>query len=306
MSGWKPSSFIRELDQGKFSLGPDLVTLVVHIHYIEFVDRLFLALENSETSLFSRIVVTTTSDQVASRVRLLNSEFDFRVEVRVYNNRGRNFGPLLDLVSGEPVKTKYLIHLHSKKSTNRESDLSAEWVRRTWGLLLEQPSLLKRCLWVMESNSKISTISPLVSDFIPPDAFSWLENEEHGSFFKGLFGNKLTPERFAFPAGGMFLARTESLSTLFNLSWSSEVFPEELGQLDGTLQHAVERGIGLIPTMEGWIHVFFDWDSNMFTSDSSFVHSDLDVFVNNSNQVSLKSKFSSFLGKFRRKFGPAN
>jgi lipopolysaccharide biosynthesis protein len=78
-------------------------------------------------------------------------------------------------------------------------------------------------------------------------------------------------KRFAYPAGGMFLARTKSLKPLLELKWTADDFPAELSQMDGTTQHALERLVGLVPSLTGFSHLIFDSQENSFTLDESFV-----------------------------------
>ena len=44
-----------------------------------------------------------------------------------------------------------------------------------------------------------------------------------------------------FPAGDMFWARTGAVEKLFSLNLRSDDFPEEAGQVEGTLMYAIER-----------------------------------------------------------------
>ena len=43
-----------------------------------------------------------------------------------------------------------------------------------------------------------------------------------------------------FPSGNMFIARTNAIRQLLDYPFTSDDFPEELGQLNGTLQHIIE------------------------------------------------------------------
>ena len=57
-----------------------------------------------------------------------------------------------------------------------------------------------------------------------------------------------------FPVGNMFWAKTTAVKPIFNMHLKQEDFPEELGQLDATIAHAIERS---------WVYVA---QSNGFSS----------------------------------------
>ena len=271
---WEPSSWLQESgsDLGKSASGK--ISLLAHIFYIEFVDRLIDALVEDGGVTFTKIIVTTPSTEIQELINERVQTTGLDIIVVLYPNKGRNFGPLLCELRSGLIDTEYFVHIHSKKSPNRVSDVSKDWLERSWSLLLEGSGLLQRAYEILESDSSIATVSPLVNDFIPSYAFSWIGNEDEGSRVAQLVGLSKTPSRFVFPAGGMFLARTMALESLTSVPWDISWFPEELGQLDGTLQHAVERMIGLIPSLEGKSHAFFHEKLDAFTSDESFVVAD--------------------------------
>lgn len=271
---WEPDSWLMESRQDLGESARGKISLIAHVFYIEFVPRLIDALAKGTTKTFAKIIVTTPSKSIQELINDRAQSTGLDISVVLYPNKGRNFGPLLCELGKGVVDTEYFVHIHSKKSPNRDSNVSTDWVQRSWSLLLEDARLLRRAHMILESDSNLATVSPLVQDLIPCDAFSWNKNEVEGLRVAKLVGVSKTPTRFAFPAGGMFMARTKDLKSLTSVPWDINWFPEELGQLDGALQHSIERMIGLIPSLEGKDHAFFHANLDSFTSDESFVVAD--------------------------------
>lgn len=44
-----------------------------------------------------------------------------------------------------------------------------------------------------------------------------------------------------FPAGNMFWGRVAAVKNIFDIDYVEADFPEEAGQTDGTIMHAIER-----------------------------------------------------------------
>jgi lipopolysaccharide biosynthesis protein len=124
----------------------------------------------------------------------------------------------------------------------------------------------------LELNPQIGLISPLLTDYVSPERFSWLGNHSSRQELelRGLpFVSAET--RFDYPAGGMFIARTKAIQQLFSEDWSFSDFPPELGQLDGEIQHAIERYVGYLCRQNEYLSAYFDSKTGRFTVDNSFL-----------------------------------
>lgn len=255
-----------------FSPDFESVGYFVHLFYMDYAQRFVDALD-ADLSIVN-VHVSTPSHQIKAFLESWKKESGREVDIVLAPNRGRNFGPLLVDFRKSILRYEFIVHIHSKKSSHQNRRMANNWADRSWLLLFENKQLLRRSLSLIQSRSDISVMSPLVSDLIPPESFSWLCNEPAGARLAKRLGISSSDSRFAFPAGGMFLARTEVLRALFDLEWKRDDFPEENGQIDGTTQHAVERIIGVLASKHSARQVFFDFKSSRFTDDSSFLISD--------------------------------
>jgi lipopolysaccharide biosynthesis protein len=55
----------------------------------------------------------------------------------------------------------------------------------------------------------------------------------------------------------MFVARVAAVKEILECEWNYSDFPDEAGQLDGTLQHGVERMIGALVSSKGLRHLVY-------------------------------------------------
>lgn len=268
---WKPNHYFVE----KLPRTADLQRVIgffIHIHYLDYAIRLTDHLDAGPG--LGKVYVTTSVVEVALHLEDWNEKTGYRITVIFTPNRGRNFGPLLVSLREELASFDFIVHLHSKKSPHSRASHANDWSDRFWNLLLLDEQLLRRCLSIMGSNENIGIISPLLSDLIDPRAFSWTNNEISARSIARKLGFESLPSRFGYPAGGMFLARTEAISPLIAYEWNWSDFPTEKGQLDGTTQHAVERFIGFVSVSQGFENLYYDFETDLFTLDETFVTSD--------------------------------
>jgi len=63
---------------------------------------------------------------------------------------------------------------------------------------------------------------------------------------------EIVPDPNVFVAGSMFVARREALSALLSIDLSDDEFEPEMGQMEGTLAHALERALTFSAAAQGF------------------------------------------------------
>lgn len=239
--------------------GKELEPLVftAHVFYPEFIEELLPIFQSLPQG--STVLVSTSSPTIRSALEALLHGFSFRSEVRLSENRGRNFGPLLVEFGGILRTVDSFVHVHSKKSEHGHPVLMREWRKRLVKLFLD-PSNLVQVQSVLAGNSRIGLAYPETRDLFRNLSFRWGLNrtpiqrrlQNQSGFERVRWAGDLS-----YPAGGMFWVRTDAIRPILEIDWKYEDFPLERGQLDGTLQHGLERLIGECNTARGYEHATF-------------------------------------------------
>ncbi len=219
---------------------------VVHVWYLDVFDEILDALQSS--GLAWRLVVTTAPQHAAAvRARLGSAVFEH--ELHVFENRGRDIlpflqvaGPLLD------AGVEVVLKLHTKKSTHR-SDGDRWRGEMLAGLLGEDRGA--RILDAFAQNPALGIVAP--EGHLQPLDYFYGANEAAIEFLVRRCGvGPFNAESARFAAGTMLWARLEALRPVLDAHLSTEAFETEAGQLDGTLAHAVERLFGITAASGGY------------------------------------------------------
>jgi lipopolysaccharide biosynthesis protein len=221
------------------------------VFYEDFAEQLLDALEKFPKD--TRVLATTPHQNIRAKLEDSLTSLGLRHDVRVTPNVGRNFGPLLVEFSGELQKTDSFIHVHSKKSIH-SLGIAEEWLRRGTDLFLT-PSGLQRSFEVLTNHEEIGIIYPDASDLVRGINFRWGRSRKQ---LKQMFGSAPGFEkvkwsgRLLFPAGGMFWVKTNAIRPILEFTWRYDMFPEENAQIDGAIQHGIERLIGEVASARGY------------------------------------------------------
>lgn len=261
ISGKTPRPFLITENQLAIKPPEALVGVFIHIYYSEYiprVDALVRSLANS--GIDSTFHFTSPSPAIITKLGEVVEKAGLPIEKAFFKrtpNRGRNFGPLFTEFSEEFEKFEFIIHLHSKKSIQYSSKRADKWSMANWELLGLNSELLRRSLSILSEEESLGYCFSLDWLATPPHSFSWGLNSTIGESLAQKLEFGPTNKTFLFPAGGMFIAKSQILSQLKPLELNYGKFPIESGQLDGTLQHAIERLVGLSSTNLGLKGCFY-------------------------------------------------
>jgi len=237
---WRQEDLIAEPEGNS---KPELIAIAAHVFYKDFANDLIKALKSA--SNVSKVYVSTPSSEIKDLLLEYLATSPHKYDVRITPNIGRNFGPLFVEFSKELLRETSFIHVHSKGSPHSPS-FANDWLFRNTNLLISENGIQRiRCLTT--AYPKIGLVFVDASDLLNGTNFRWGRSrkvaKETFAEVTGFEGIKWSG-RLSFPAGGMFWVRTEAIRPLLEMNWAYEMFPPETGQMDGTLQHALERIIG--------------------------------------------------------------
>lgn len=218
--------------------------VILHLYYSELWDEISSYLDNLAQDFDLFVSIPKNMSCLRDKVLLKFSEaFIFECE-----NRGRDIAPFIRIFSEIiPFDYRYICKIHTKKSVHRKD--GSCWRDKLLSELLgseREIQEIKRHLDLTD----VGIIGPKGN----------LLSTEH--FIGGnqtlinILAEKLNllyfGEPFPFVAGSMFWCKPEAISSITRLNLSEDDFGVEVGALDATLAHALERFISLLAIKNGY------------------------------------------------------
>jgi lipopolysaccharide biosynthesis protein len=234
---------------------------VVHLYYLDQVEELLIRM--SRVPSLSAVFVTTPSIEVQNSAEEFSLLFECPFQVVLLPNRGRNFGPLFEVMSKERQNFDYLLHVHGKKSLHSRRSRMALWAEALYADLLD-PQNFSEILEFMKSDLSVAIAYPNVSKYISKINMCWGLNYDSVSDKASKLGvdkPQFLTTKLNFPAGGMFLLRLPVYQDLFANLVSQCDFSHEIGSVDGDLEHGLERIFGAIADARGMSQLVTNFDT---------------------------------------------
>ena len=235
--------------------------LHLHLYHHEMGKEIFEHLRGIRSRI--DLLISVTSQSAAEAVAHIFSAYSQgAIDVRVFENRGRDIGPFLTGF-GDVILRRYDIigHVHTKKSAgkvaNGESltpaflESISQWRRFLYANLLGAENAMadtiiqrlcrerKRLVWCFPT---IPTCSVGERIFLMR---SILRDDSESE-------SCCPTTTFNFPVGSMFWARTAALRPLLELGLTWGDFPPEPLPYDGSLLHAIERLLPFVVESTGF------------------------------------------------------
>jgi lipopolysaccharide biosynthesis protein len=230
-------------------VNPSRVAVLFHVHFPELVDEILdqLALIPVPVDL---IVTNSSGDdlRVEPRGSIRN------VRVLPVDNHGRDIWPSVAVVNSG-LLDPYLVVLkvHTKKSVWRESHAELGGTGQAWRSQLLEELLgtrknIEEILDAFRSDPSLGVVTAGGSVLGPE---FWGDNQRNARELARRMEMALDEDSLTFAAGSMYWCRGIVLQGLRSLNLTEADFEPEVGQVNGTTAHAVERLIGVFTDEAG-------------------------------------------------------
>lgn len=227
------------------------VGLMAHVYYPDLIEEFAELLAHIPLPFELLVSVMDDTAKLQAEERFARLPHLSALHVRVVPNRGRDIAPLLVTFRDEIVALDIIGHIHTKKSLYTGSE-QEQWRRYLLRSLLGNETRVAWILGMFAAEPRLGMVYPETYESLPPWAHTWLSNADVCAALAARLGMEIDRNAYIdYPAGSMFWARVDALRPLFALNLTTSDFPTETGQVDGTLQHAVERLLATITRHQG-------------------------------------------------------
>lgn len=239
---------------------PKLTTaLVLHIYYEDLAEYCYHYVNSMPQG--TDIYITVPTEEKKKYVeKVFQNLKDYKLEIRVVGNIGRDVAPFL--VGCKDIVDKYdlICKVHDKKVYQvMPMSIGESWAYKCFENLLKNKIFVENVITTFEENPYLGMLTPPMPHHGPyyPTCGKgeWGENFAVTQKVARELGVKvdMNPNKEPIaPLGSMFWVRTKALKGLFAHDWEYEEFPKEPIETDATVLHAIERVYPFCVQQEGY------------------------------------------------------
>jgi O-antigen biosynthesis protein len=233
------------------------IAAIIHVYYTELFPKIMEYLKNTPFQI-DLFISTDTAAKKSVILETLKTYSNGTVEVRVFENRGRDIAPFIVGYAHVLNDYEYFIHLHTKQSPHGGDPLEG-WFDYLLANLLGSREIVNSVFKLfLELNVGIIYPQHL---FVLRVILNWGYDFELAASLLSRAGFVLDKlHLLEFPSGSMFWGRSAAIRPLLDLQLQFSDFPDEAGQMDGTLAHAIERTFLYFAELAGfrWAKIISD------------------------------------------------
>lgn len=230
---------------------PSRVAVLLHVYFPELVDELLGELATIPVE-FDLIVTNATGGPIELNLSGLGRLRNHLVlEVA---NHGRDIWPMVQVVNAGLLDHYELVcKLHTKRSEWRAghqelAGSGAQWRADLTGSLLGSADNVQAIMSAFAGDPELGVVT-VPGSLLGPEF--WGGDQQSTRELLRRIELELNPQALRFPAGSFYWIRAFVLQGLRSLQLSAQDFEPELGQVDGTTAHALERCIGILTEEAG-------------------------------------------------------
>ena len=227
-----------------FQLEKKVLTLIqVHIYYTDLLSEIINKTNNIHVP-FDLYLTTDTQEKksyIENNLKALSKANKF--QVLITQNKGRDVIPCLIQLKDIIKKYKYLCHIHTKKNLIK-GEIGRYWGHYLYENLLGNKFIINQILSDFENHRELGFI-------FPEHFYAYINCAYDYKYANWYYINRIFDILFPnlnlragnimnFPVGNMFWARIGAIYQIFD-ERIIKLVPEEKGQQDGTILHAIER-----------------------------------------------------------------
>ena len=220
-----------------------LIMVQVHVYYIGLLAEVVNKTNNIPVPFDLYITTNTYTKKTFIQKYLYSTTKANKYEILITQNKGRDIIPLLIQLKDIWRNYKYFCHIHTKKHAETDK-LGYYWRDYLYKNLLGSKNIVSSILSEFENHRKLGLIFP--EHFYLEIKYAYSYNPSNTKYLNYLLEILFPDKKLKvgevrnFPVGNMFWARPIALYQIFNDNIIKSA-PEEKGQIDGTILHAIER-----------------------------------------------------------------
>lgn len=216
----------------------------IHVFYTDLLNEFYAHLKG--ISVPYDLYVSTDTEEKRKEIEsffCINTLSAGKICVKVFENRGRDVYPFLAQLHDVINDYEYVAHFHSKKTLH--SDKGGYWRQSLLNTLLGDGDKFDSIISFFERNKEYGLIIPKIPSkiryrYAKAKSDPWNDANARKCLVELGLGNEFNLLDYEFPIGTMFVARTIAVGQVFEHIYELGDFPKEFGQVEHTLQHALE------------------------------------------------------------------